>query len=468
MTDDARVHPDPHPASFRDPAGFVYVANGVVYRQVNRRYQPQYDRLMASGLYEALVTRGWMVPHEEVSVDATAGADVYRILKPAPVPYIAYPYEWAFSQLKDAALLTLDIQSLSLTLGMTLKDASAYNVQFIGSRPVFIDTLSFETYEDGAPWVAYRQFCQHFLAPLALMARVDVRLGRLLRDFLDGIPLDLASTLLPATTWLRFGLLVHLHAHARSQKRHERDGRTTSAIATPTLPKARQVALIESLRRVVAALALPRMTTEWGDYYDETNYSAEAMAAKETLVRRLVDTFAAPGETIHDLGANTGRFSRLLAGPGRYVVSHDVDALAVERHYLHNRSSNVEGVLPLLLDLTNPSPSVGWALVERASVIDRMSRGTVVALALIHHLAITNNVPLARVAAFFAAVANTIVIEFVPKEDSQVRRLLATREDVFPGYTQAAFEAAFGAHFEILTKDEVPDTVRTLYAMRRR
>lgn len=462
------ANPEPHPASFRDPSGFVYVVDGVVYRRVNRQYQESYDRLMASGLYDALVTEGWMVAHDEVPVESPAPDEAYRILKPVPIPYVSYPYEWSFSQLKDAALLTLDIQMRSLASGMTLKDASAYNVQFIGSRPTFIDTLSFDTYEEGRPWVAYRQFCQHFLAPLALMACVDVRLGHLLRNFIDGLPLDLVSTLLPVRTRMRFGLLVHIHAHARSQKRHERGGRTTAARAgEPRLSKPRLLALLDSLRRTVAALTLPRMSTEWGDYYEDTNYSSDAMAAKEAIVGRMVEAFVPPGETIHDLGANTGRFSRLVAGAGRYVVSHDIDALAVERNYLRNRSERIADVLPLLLDLTNPSPSIGWALAERASTLARL-RGSVVALALVHHLAISNNVPLPRLAAFFACTANTLVVEFVPKEDSQVQRLLATRADVFPHYTQAAFEAAFQDLFEVLARERVPGTTRTLYAMRRR
>jgi ribosomal protein L11 methylase PrmA len=217
----------------------------------------------------------------------------------------------------------------------------------------------------------------------------------------------------------------------------------------------------------VAALTLPRMSTEWGDYYEDTNYSSDAMAAKEAIVERMVEAFVPPGETIHDIGANTGRFSRLVAGAGRYVVSHDIDALAVERNYLRNRSERIADVLPLLLDLTNPSPSIGWALAERASTLARL-RGSVVALALVHHLAISNNVPLPRLAAFFACAATTLVIEFVPKEDSQVQRLLATRADVFPHYTQAAFEAAFLDLFEVLAKEPVPGTTRTLYAMRRR
>lgn len=454
-------------ASFRDPSGFVYAADGVIHRQVNRSYRQHYDLLMSSGLYDALVRNGSLIPHQEIDV-APLPAEAYRILRPQPIRYISYPYEWCFSQLKDAALLTLDVQLSSLSFGMTLKDASAYNVQFVGSRPVFIDTLSFETYTEGTPWVAYKQFCEHFLAPLALMSHVDTRLGHLLRRYLDGIPLDLASRLLPATSRLRPGLFLHIHAHARSQKRHERDGRTAQRLRLPSVSKNRLIALMENLRGVVRRCRPRHDATEWSDYYQDTSYPAAAMAEKEAAVQGMIDTFADSRDTIHDIGANTGRFSRLLAGAGRYVVSHDIDEGAVERNYLHNRAHSVDGVLPLLLDLTNPSPPIGWALAERASALERLSNDTVVALALVHHLAISNHVPLRQLAEFFAGIASTLIIEFVPKEDSQVQRLLATRTDAFPDYRQDHFETAFSAFFDILAKKALSGMPRTLYAMRRR
>lgn len=460
------MHRERSHASFRDPSGFVYTADGVIYRQVNPSYLTHYELLMSSGLYDALVAKGWLVRHETVPGDSAAGAA--RILRPERIPYVSYPYEWCFSQLKDAALLTLDIAMLSLAHGMTLKDASAFNVQFVGSEPVFIDTLSFARYEEGAPWVAYRQFCQHFLAPLALMSHLDTRVGHLGRAFIDGIPLDLASRLLPAATRLRPGLLLHIHGHARSQRRHADAGRTRTIAPTRPLPKNRLIALLDNLRNTVRRCELRQTATEWSGYYDDTTYSDLAMSAKEAAVTQMVSAVADPDDIVHDFGANTGRFSRLLAAQGRYVVSHDIDPLAVERNYSHNRSNRVTGVLPLLLDVTNPSPAIGWGLKERTSALERVSRGTVVALALVHHLAIANNVPLPILAQFFADLANALIIEFVPKEDPQVQRLLATREDIFPGYSREEFERAFAVHFDLHASQGVTGTPRTVFAMRRR
>ncbi|HOW91704.1 MAG TPA: hypothetical protein PK883_05240, partial [Anaerolineaceae bacterium] len=208
-------------ASFRDPSGFIFKRGGVLYRQVNRAYQKAYDKLMSGGLYAGLTADGLLIPHEEVDEPPADPELVYKIIRPQVVPFISYPYEWSFTQLKDAALLTLAAARSALEQGMVLKDASAYNIQFVGGKPVLIDTLSFDLYKEGAPWDAYRQFCQHFLAPLALASLVDIRLIQLLRVYIDGIPLDLASALLPGRTKFGLaGLAVHIHLHARAQQQY--------------------------------------------------------------------------------------------------------------------------------------------------------------------------------------------------------------------------------------------------------
>ena len=209
-----------HNASFRDPSGFLFSREGVLYRQVNQVYAADFTRLMDSGLYDKLIKAGLLIPHVESDLKPAQPELAFKVIRPERVPFISYPYEWSFGQLKDAALATLSIQKRALKLGMSLKDASAYNIQFYNGKPVLIDTLSFETYQEGEPWVAYRQFCQHFLAPLALMAYRDVRLSQLLRVYIDGIPLDLASELLPGRTRWNLGLATHIHLHASAQKRY--------------------------------------------------------------------------------------------------------------------------------------------------------------------------------------------------------------------------------------------------------
>ena len=449
--------------SFRDPSGFVFTRDGHLYRQVNRVYGEHYDLLMGSGLYAKLVGAGLLIPHEEAGMDLARTDDACKILRPEPVPFVSYPYEWCFSQLKDAALATLAVQKRAFEHGMVLKDASAYNVQFVRGKPVLIDTLSFERYREGMPWVAYRQFCQHFLAPLALMSCRDVRLGQLLRVHIDGIPLDLASRLLPMRTRLRFSLLAHIHLHARSQKRHEGEavdvkGRKVGRLGFQ--------GIIDSLESAVGKLSWKPAGTEWAEYYEDTNYSPESLEEKSRLVGELLDRTDA--KVVWDLGANTGRFSRVASSKGRFTVSFDVDPAAVEKNYLDCKRDGETNVLPLLLDLTNPTPGIGWENEERSSLLERGPAETALALALVHHLAISNNLPLDRIAQFFAGVCRWLIIEFVPKSDSQVQRLLATRDDIFGSYTREGFEKAFDGWFVPEASMDISGTWRTLYLMRKR
>ena len=453
--------------SFRDPSGFLFSRSGVLYRQVNRAYEQAYARLMDSGLYEKLVKAGLLIPHVEVDqahpelAHGTAESEAcYKIIQPERVPFISYPYEWSFGQLKAAALATLAIQKRALRADMSLKDASAYNIQFVRGKAMLIDTLSFEPYHEGLPWVAYRQFCQHFLAPLALMAWKDVRLSQLLRVYIDGLPLDLVSGLLPAKTRLNFGLLTHIHLHASAQKRYS--GEEVNARGNGMSRQA-MLGLVESLESTIKKLDWNPRGTEWGNYYDITNYSDAAFEHKKKLVG--VWTERIQPSMVWDLGANTGVFSRVAGAAGANVVSFDIDPAAVEQNYRQVKNDKTENLLPLLLDLTNPSPAIGWANRERDSLGGRGPADLVLALAVIHHLAISNNVPLPQLAEFFAETGKWLVIEFVPKSDSQVQKLLVSRQDIFPDYTRLGFETAFQTRFMIHEAAEIRESARVLYLM---
>lgn len=451
----------PLAGSFRDPSGFVYRRDGVLYRQVNGSYAEQFDLLGSSGLYDDLASNGLLIEHEEVALDLRHSDEAVRVIKPRPIPFVSYPYEWAFGQLKDAALLTLRIQRESLVRGMSLKDASAYNVQFDGCHPVFIDTLSFEPYVEGRPWAGYRQFCQHFLAPLALMSLVDIRLAQLLTTNLDGIPLDLASRLLPWKSRLRFPLLTHVHLHAKSQARYADRPVKGSSLSVSRLSL---IGLLDSLRKAIESLDWTPSGTEWGDYYLNTNYESASFERKTEVVAGFLDRVRP--STVWDLGANTGVFSRLASARGATTIAFDIDPAAVEKNYRAGRRDDERKLLPLRLDATNPSPGIGWEHLERSSLSDRGPADLVLALALVHHLAIGNNAPLDRIARMLARLGWWLVIEFVPKEDSQVRRLLSSREDIFDGYDAGGFEDAFSRYFHIEARAEIEGTQRTLYLMK--
>jgi len=446
-------------SSFRDRSGFLFYYENEIYRIINFSYKKQYEKFMNSELYQKLEEKNLIITHSEIE-NLDIDCDYYKIIKPEKIPFISYPYEWSFSQLKDAALLTLRIQKAAMKYGMTLKDGSAFNIQFHNGHPIFIDTLSFEIYEEGQIWKPYKQFCQHFLAPLALISKKDVRLNLLSKTFIDGIPIDLAAKLLPKTTFGNFGLMAHIHAHAKSQKHYEdKDAK----IKQKTLSKRSFEGLIESLKSSIEKMTWNVDSTEWGDYYSDTNYTEKSFEEKKQFISLAIDQVKP--KLVWDMGANTGVFSRLASTKGINTISYDIDPLAVEKNYLSSSQNSEQNILPLILDLTNPSSGIGWNHDERMSIIQRGPADMVFALALVHHLAISNNVPLNKLAEFFSQISKFLIIEFVPKSDSQVKRLLLTRDDIFENYDEKNFEIEFSKFFKIINSKKILDSERTIYIM---
>ena len=415
-------------------------------------------------MYESLVNDNLLIHHEEVDLSYSAEpSKVFKVIKPLQINFISYPYEWCFGELKDAALTTLAIQKKAFEYGMVLKDASAYNIQFINGRPVLIDTLSFEKYEQGSPWIAYRQFCQHFLGPLALMSYKDIRLSHLLRIYIDGIPLDLASSLMPFYSHFKIGLLMHIHLHARTQKRFAKK----TVNSKPKMSKLSFKGLIDSLESAIKNLKWKAESTEWVNYYNDTNYTDEAANQKLIILREFLDKIG-NSKIIWDLGANTGKYSEDAASHGSQVISFDIDPGAVEINYQEKvKKEKNSNILPLLIDLTNPSGSIGWANRERKSLIERGPADIVIALALIHHLAISNNVPFSRIADFFDKISRWLIIEYIPKNDSKVQHLLSSRKDIFEEYTIESFESAFSKYFHIELVRKIQGSERVLYLLRK-
>jgi 2-polyprenyl-3-methyl-5-hydroxy-6-metoxy-1,4-benzoquinol methylase len=452
--------------SFRDPSGFIFERNGIIFRQVNSVYAQEFDTLLESGLMQLLQSKGDLICHDDVDIENAVNADAYRIIKPTKIPFISYPYEWSFSQLKDAALLTLDIQQMAIAHGMSLKDASAYNVQFMNGRSCFIDTLSFERYKEGEPWAAYGQFCQHFLAPLALMSFRDVRLNQLLRIHLNGIPLDLAVRLLPFLTTFRVGLFIHLFLHAKTQKKYSASkANKHNAVSHPSrISRQGLTGIIGSLKQTIKSLCWKPAGTPWADYYHDTNYTDMAFTHKKNVVANFVRSLNP--QTIWDIGANDGTFSKIACEKGARVIAFDSDAAAVEKNYLRCKSEGETRILPLVLDLTNPSPAIGWGNKERQDLIQRGPADMIMALALIHHLCIGNNLPFTLVAEFLSLVCKSLIIEFVLKSDSQVQRLLQTKKDVFQNYNETEFVNSFEKYFTIVSRNPIEKSNRIVFLMK--
>ncbi len=436
-------------------------------RAVTVRGEADYRRLMSSGLYRRLVRESLLVAHEERDAAVRRPREVATVLIPEQIPIISYPYEWCFGQLRDAALLTLRLEHHALEHGMSLKDASAFNVQFRGSQPIFIDTLSFEP-NDGGPWPAYNQFCRHFLAPLALMSYLGPIFHHCCKPSLDGVPLDCASALLPRRSYFRFGLLVHIHLHAKSERRY-------SQFAGPWLEKPKQIvpgvdrksALVESLRSTIEGIRVSRKATEWSGYYRHTaHYGRESEAGKKEIVSRMIDRLRP--RLVYDLGGNTGEYGRLATRRGAACVCFDIDPLCVQSNYEISKAAGDPHMLPLLMDLTNPTPPLGFHLRERLSLLERHRADLLLALAVIHHLRISGNVPFPRIAAFLADLGEQLVMEYVPKQDAMVQGLLRSRKDTFFDYEDDLVLRAFQEHFVMEESVPIPASGRTIYLFRRR
>ena len=447
------------PCSFRDPDGYIFSNNSSIYRCITHNYQENYEQLISSGLYKALTSKNLLISHIEIDDTNIFPKDAFKVIKPEFIPFISYPYEWCFSQLKEAALTTLKIQKTAINFKMSLKDCSAYNIQFLHNRAVLIDTLSFEKYQENHPWIAYKQFCQHFLAPLALISRKDVRLNQLLKIFIDGIPLNLASELLPKSTYLNFPLFLHIHLHARFQKK-------LSTMKAPSFLGANRLGLLgllEQLESLVENLKFKPKSNSWDNYYQDNSYSNTAFEHKKKIVSEFLEIIKP--KTIWDLGANKGIFSSLAGKKGSAVIAFDNEPGLVEKFYLNCKETGNSNILPLVLDLRNPSPDIGWENKERMSLLNRGPAHTIMALALIHHLAIANNVPLERISAFFANNCTWAIVEFIPKNDTQTKRMLNGRMDIFANYTRKNFEKIFSDLFKIHSQTEIKESERTVYLM---
>ena len=453
-----------HPASFRDPAGFVFYEDGLYKRGITRVGLDDYELMMSSGLFNQLTAEELLLTHTDEAGEDLAIPDAVKVIVPEQLRFVSYPYEWCFDQLKDAALLTLEIQKRALGAGMALKDASFFNVQFHKGKPVFIDTLSFEKDTD-RPWIAYRQFCEHFLAPLLLAAHVDPGFPRYLATSIDGLDLSVVRRLLPLRARLRPGVFLHVGLHSRSQQKHARvdQGRATANIR---MSSQRKIALVESLISTVRKVRLPKAASSWSGYYaDASHYPAEAEAYKKQAVEKTVRE--TQPNLVFDLGGNIGNYSRVVTAAGVDCVCYDQDPLSVNDNYVRSRESGDVHMLPLVMDLSNPTPSLGFGGTERMGFFERPKPDLVLALALIHHLRISGNLPLLNLAGFFARLSTRVLIEFVPKEDPLVQILLANREDIFADYSEASFEGCFDRHFRVAWNSKIPGTLRTLYLFER-
>jgi hypothetical protein len=448
-------------SSYKDNDGFVFKQNEVFYRLIKPSYFPHYDFFVQSGLYQDLINAGRLISHKEMDKSEFEILENCKILLPEQISFISYPYEWSFDMWRDAAIVTLKIAIQALQKEMILKDATPFNIQFFNGRPVFIDTLSFEKQEQNKPWIAYRQFCESFLVPLLLMHYGHRDLGKMLQIYPDGIPLDIAKSLLPLRAKLNVQVYLHIWLQAKVSK-----NKVHKVEVEKLFTKQKFATLLNALLSLVSGLKQHQEKSVWDDYYKETILGDKYLDAKKNLFEKFINSISF--ETAVDLGANDGYFSMLLKDKATQIIATDFDSNCINELYNTLRKNKIKNILPLVNVLNAPSAAIGWNNEERNSMTERLKGNLVCALALVHHLAIACNVPLHFIAKWLSNMSHYLIIEFVPKSDEKVQLLLKNREDIFDHYSLHNFKEVFAEHFILMEEVKVGNTDRVLFLMKKK
>ncbi|MSO40657.1 MAG: class I SAM-dependent methyltransferase [Solirubrobacterales bacterium] len=459
------------PGSFRDPDGRVLISGEEVYRALSETGLEDWRALADSPLFGELTREDLLVGTGEVGDERVLGelraalpSEPAMVLRHERVPFISYPYEWSFSMLRDAALLQLDLNLRALDAGLALKDATPYNVQWRGAQPLFIDVSSFERLREGEPWAGYRQFCELYLYQLMLQAYRGFDLQPLLRGSLDGITPGQAAALLRGRDVLRRGVITHVKLHARLQRSNEDRTREDVKGELKRAQFKTEVirANLRGLQKLVGKLRWRAGETAWTAYRKRNSYEEGEVAAKQAFVREAAA--ARHRSLVWDLGCNDGAFARIAAESSDYVVAVDFDHATIDALYRSLAEEGSQKILPLVGNLLDPSPGLGWRGAERRPMESRGTPDLVLALALVHHLSITGNVPIADLVDWMASLGATLVVEFPTRDDPMVTRLLAAkREGLHADYELATFERLLGERFELERREQLDAGTRVLF-----
>ena len=470
-------------ASFRDPAGTVFAFEGRIFRIVNAAGTADLTAFLnAPSAQEAVrqgrvvrseILSGKILEHPEIQAQFRASSG-QLVLEHERIPFPGFPYEWPAEMLHAAAELTLDLAQALVEDGLGLKDGTPYNILFRGTEPVFIDVLSFERRHPGDPtWLPYAQFIRTFLLPLLANKHFGLALDQVLITRRDGLEPEEVYRWSGALQRVRPPFLPLVSMPVWLGGRHKQDDTAIYRKKTFDNPeKARFIlssvlnGLRRSLRRVAPAAG---KSSAWTDYMvSNNNYSADHFAAKQRFVSEALAEFAP--RRVLDVGCNTGHFSALAAKSGASVVAIDYDPVVLGDVWRNARREKLD-ILPLVVNLTRPTPATGWRNRECPSFLDR-ARGSfdaVLMLAVIHHMLVSERVPLAEILDLAAELTTGIlVIEFISPEDSMFRRLTRGREDLHRDLNAAGFEALCQRRFEIVRVQHVENSTRWLYLLQKR
>jgi len=454
-----------HPASFRDRSARVILDGDKVLRLLDQTGYEHWKQLKQTKFLKEILGEQKLISTKDADLESSQtpkNGKWVAALEHEKIPVISYPYEWSFGMLKSAALLQLELLERAMNENFTLKDSSAFNVQFIGSRPYFIDVMSFEPLNPGEPWTGYKQFCEMYLFPLFLESYKGISYRPWFRGDIEGVSVEVMASMISARDLLRAGVFKHVFLQSKLQ----RGLAGTKQSLKTDLSKAgfnKELILINirSLKKLVSNLNLPSSRSTWSEYASDNSYDKQNAAVKQEFVAKW--SAAKQHPLVWDLGSNTGTYSRIAVNSADYVVAMDGDTLAVEQLFSELKKEKNEKVLPLVMSIANPSSSTGWRGQERQAIAERSKPSLILSLALIHHIVISANIPLAEFIDWLRSFNAELIIEFVTKDDAMVKQLLLNKKDIYDDYNLECFESCLAENFKIVEKAVLPNQTRILY-----
>lgn len=465
--------------SFRDPSGFVFSHDGRMFRAIDQAFdvlyrEPRTSKAIQQLIDRQLLVKTWPVEDDHLRAIFQDNYSGFRcFLEHEKVPFISYPYEWSFSMLADAAIHTLRVQKELLSVGLSLKDATPYNIQFVQGKPVFIDITSIERPARLDIWFALGQFLRLFYYPLLLACRRGGDFRSYYLGSINGQSLEqVAAALGPMAKYapsnlldVGLPLLLERRDSKKTKKGVDSDKPVDMAAAEGNAQTQEfNLARLESKLKKLNKKVTRTHQSVWSDYTSICNYDDQATAKKKSLIAEFLESHKP--SSVLDLGCNTGEYSRLATSHGCDVIAADFDPVAIDRLYSAIKpgsENSSRAISPVILDLANPSPAIGYLNVERDSFLSRCPSQCVFALALIHHLLVSENMTLEAISRLFAVTTSQyLVLEFVPTNDSMFERLLRFRKSYFDDLNLDKCLNAFSKDFHLLQKCPIEGTVRTL------
>jgi SAM-dependent methyltransferase len=454
------------PGSFRDRTSRVFYSENSVFRALNEEALKEWESLSSTKFFSRFMAEKKIVQTEQVEpaweFDSAIAEKWTAFLKHQTIPFISYPYEWSFGMLKDVALLQTELLLAALDEGMILKDSSAFNFQWIGTNPVFIDIPSFMKLNAGEPWIGYRQFCQMFLYPLMLQAYKDIPFQPLFRGNIDGLEPEYFNRLMSLRDLLCPGVFTHVYLHAKAQMKYANSQKDIKKLLFDNGLNMEMIRNnVKSLRKLILNLKWKQSRSQWSHYVKEHSYTDSDHEMKKSFVRDIVTS--RKWNLVWDVGCNTGTFSRIAGENAQYVVAMDSDHLAIEYLYLELKREGNFNVLPLVCNIADPSPNLGWGGLERKSLPERGKPDLTLCLALIHHLVIGANIPVKEFIDWLVSLGTSVIIEFITKEDPMVKRLLCNKQDNYTDYDIGYFENYLSNNFDVDRRKVLSSGTRILY-----